>query len=171
MLQGARCEGIVHQHIGPLKTEASTKPIPMDVALAEKLFDWRGCCAYNQASDWIFASLEKHGTQPLWPENLLRRHVRPAAERAGIKANIGWHSFRRTLATLLQANGATVKVTQELMRQASSKITMDVYAQAQTPDKRAAQSLVIAQISHLDPDGPTRESGTLASVSNERVGT
>jgi hypothetical protein len=48
---------------------------------------------------------------------------------------------------------------------------MDVYAQAQTPDKRAAQSLVIAQISHLDPDGPTRESGTLASVSNERVGT
>ena len=159
--------GIVHQHVGPLKTEASSKPIPMDASLAEVLFDWRGRCPYNQPQDWVFASPEMHGLQPYWPENLLRGHIRPAAERAGIKAHIGWHSFRRTLATLLQSNGATVKVTQELLRHASSKLTMDVYAQAQTPAKRAAQSRVVEMIARgnqqLDPDGPTRESVTLAS--------
>jgi integrase len=158
---------IVHQHVGLLKTEASNKPLPMDASLAEMLFDWRGRCAYNQPQDWIFASLEKHGQQPYWPENMLRRHIRPAAKRAGIKAHIGWHSFRRTLATLLQSNGEAVKVTQELLRHASSKLTMDVYAQAQTPEKRAAQSRVVEMIARgnkkLDPCGPTRESVTLAS--------
>jgi integrase len=47
--------GIVHQHVGPLKTEASSKPIPMDASLAEVLFDWRGRCPYNQPQDWVFA--------------------------------------------------------------------------------------------------------------------
>jgi integrase len=52
---------------------------------------------------------------------------------------VGWHSFRRTFTTLLKGSGEDVKTTQELMRHASSRITMDVYAQALTPAKRSAQ--------------------------------
>jgi hypothetical protein len=40
---------------------------------------------------------------------------------------------------LLRKKHCTVKVVQELVRHASSKTTMDVYAQARMPDKRRAQ--------------------------------
>jgi integrase len=74
---------------------------------------------------------------------LLKRHIKPAAERAGIGKVIGWHTFRRTLATLLQAS-ASVKTTQELMRHASPVMTLGTYVQAVTSDKREAQSNVAA---------------------------
>src|SRR6266480_6540870 len=45
---------------------------------------------------------------------------------------------RRTFATLLKGSGEDVKTTQELMRHANSRLTLDVYAQALTPAKRAA---------------------------------
>jgi integrase len=74
----------------------------------------------------------------------MKRHVFPAAERAGITKRIGWHSFRRTLATLLQSSGASVKTTQELLRHASPGITLGIYAKAVTADKRAAQDTIAA---------------------------
>ena len=55
--------GIVRQNIGEMKTEASQKPIPLDAGLAAVLMEWRGCCAYNQLEDWIFASPDAHGRQ------------------------------------------------------------------------------------------------------------
>jgi len=39
---------IVDQVIGPLKTDASGKPVPMDNRLPRVLLDWRGRCSYNQ---------------------------------------------------------------------------------------------------------------------------
>jgi hypothetical protein len=39
-----------------------------------------------------------------------------------------------------------VKVVQELLRHSSSKMTLDVYAQALTPAKRATQRKVVAMI-------------------------
>src|SRR3984885_14701887 len=70
------------------------------------------------------------------------RHVQPAAGRAGIRKRIGWHTFRHTLATLLQASGAGVKVTQELLRHSSAIMTLGTYAKAVTGDKRDAQDTV-----------------------------
>ena len=75
------------------------------------------------------------------------RHVQPAADRAGISKRIGWHTFRHTLATLLQASGAGVKVTQELLRHSSPVMTLGTYAQAVTVDKRDAQDTVAALFS------------------------
>lgn len=134
--------GIFHQHIGELKTEASRKPLPMDSALASAMLDWRGKCPFNQDADYVFGSVEMNGAQPYWPDSLLRRIVRPAAVRAGITKNIGWHSFRRTLATLLQSSGGSVKATQDLLRHANSKITLDLYAQSIPAERREAQMRV-----------------------------
>jgi integrase len=117
---------IVDQVVGPLKTDASGKPMPMNTALADVLLDWRGKCPYNQDADFIFGSPEKDGRQPYWPDSLMRKGVRPAAVSAGIAKHIGWHSFRRTLATLLQANGETVKTTQDMLRHATSRLTLDL---------------------------------------------
>ena len=83
------------------------------------------------------------GEQAYWPNSLLRKIIRPAAVRAGIKKRIGWHTLRHTYSTMLIANGENVKVVQELMCHANSRCTLDVYAQARIPAKREAQQRVI----------------------------
>ena len=62
-------------------------------------------------------------------------------------------SVGRTYSSILQDNGEDVKVVQELLRHSSSKMTLDVYAQALTPTKRAAQRKVVAMIRE-DFSGP-----------------
>jgi integrase len=137
---------VVHQQIGDMKTEASQKPVPMGGELAGALQEWRAQTAYHQHEDWVFASPKMDGKQPYWPETLLRCYVKPAATHLGIAKQIGWHSFRRTFATLLKGSGEDVKTVQELMRHANSRLTLDVYAQALTPAKRAAHLKIVEMI-------------------------
>lgn len=137
---------IFHQVIGAMKTETSRKPLPLDSGLAKVLTEWRAHSAYNQSDDWVFASPDKRGQQPYWPDSAMRKHVRPAAVRAGITKRIGWHTFRHTYATLLKGNGEDVKVVQELLRHANSRTTLDTYTQAVTLVKRQAQRKVVDAI-------------------------
>jgi len=62
---------IVNGVVGDMKTEASRKPVPLGSALAEVLVEWRGRTPYNQDEDWVFASPEKLGRQPYWPDSAL----------------------------------------------------------------------------------------------------
>ena len=55
---------IVMQVVGPCKTEASQKPVPLDPNLAEALLAWRRHTRYNEPDDWIFASPEANGRRP-----------------------------------------------------------------------------------------------------------
>jgi integrase len=161
------------QVVGPCKTEVSQKPMPIDPWTAEELLAWRRITPYNQTEDLIFASTKKRGKQPYNPDMILKRCIRPAAVRAGVAKHITWHTFRRTFATLLKANKEDVKVVQELMRHASAKMTLDIYAQAVTPDKRRAQSRVAEMLrerveakggeSLSDPSGPPATSGVAVS--------
>ena len=75
--------------------------------------------------DWVFASPRMKGKQPYWPDNLMKRYIRPVARQAGITKNIGWHTFRHSFGTLLKANGEDVKTVQELCgtRTAGSRST------------------------------------------------
>ena len=134
---------IWHQVVGDCKTEASAKPVPLDSYMAEDLLRWRGQSPYPMDDDWVFASPTTRGKQPYWPDNLMKRHIKPVARKAGINKNIGWHTFRHSFGTLLKANGEDVKTVQELLRHANSRITLDVYTQAVTSHKRAAQSKVV----------------------------
>jgi hypothetical protein len=71
--------GIVRQHETAMKTEASRKPVPMEMGLADVLKTWRMECGYSQPSDYIFASADMDGKQPLWPNSAIEDHIRPAA--------------------------------------------------------------------------------------------
>jgi integrase len=134
---------IWHQVVGNCKTEASAKPVPLDNYMAEDLLQWRRTSPYPMPHDWVFASPTMKGKQPYWPDNLMKRYIRPVAQKAGIHKRIGWHTFRHTFGTLLKANGEDIKTVQELLRHANSKITLEVYTQAMTSNKRAAQSKVV----------------------------
>jgi integrase len=58
------------------------------------------------------------------------------------KKQIGWHSFRHGLATMLRQKGVDIKTAQELLRHANSRITLDIYQQSVSEEKRLAQDLV-----------------------------
>jgi len=73
----------------------------------------------------------------------MRYYIQPAGRRVGITKRFGWHTFRHTYSTLLRAAGVDIKVMQELLRHASSRVTMDTYTQAVTSAKRTAQSSVV----------------------------
>jgi hypothetical protein len=47
---------------------------------------------------------------------------------------------------MLVANGENVKVIQKLMRHASGRSTLEIYSQARSADKRAAQQRVMQMI-------------------------
>ena len=81
----------------------------------------------------------------------MRCHIHPVVRELGINKRVSWHTFRRTFSSLLKANGEDVKVVQELLWHASARITMDVYAQAMTPAKRAAQQKVVEMVRPVRP--------------------
>jgi len=137
---------LVDQIEGLPKTETSRKPLPMSDDLASALKSWREQTDYAKPGDWVFASPMSFGKLPYWPDMLLRRHILPAAKRLGIQKRIGWHTFRRTAASLLMSSGSSIKTTQELMRHATADITLELYAQAVTEDKREAQNALAALI-------------------------
>jgi integrase len=150
---------IWHQVVGDCKTEASAKPVPLDSYMAEDLLRWHRQSPYPMPTDYVFASPTMKGKQPYWPDNLMKRYIRPVARKAGIHKNIGWHTFRHTFGTLLKANGEDVKTVQELLRHANSRITLDTYTQAVNSTKRAAQSKVVRM---MVPDVGTIDSGKQA---------
>jgi integrase len=150
---------IWHQVVGDCKTEASARPVPLDGYMAEDLLHWRRSSPYPMSGDWIFASPYAHGTHPYWPDNLMKRYIRPVAREVGIQKRIGWHTFRRTFGTLLKANGEDVKTVQELLRHANSRITLDIYTQAVNSTKRAAQSKVVQMmVGNLGTNGVKKRS-------------
>lgn len=67
-------------------------------------------------------------------------HVHPAADSAKIAKHIGWHTFRHSIGSYLGQVGENVKVVQELLRHASSRIMQDCYQQADQDAKRSALS-------------------------------
>jgi integrase len=132
----------VRQHVGKTKTEASKNIIPVDEHLLADLRAWRSETPYAENGDYIFASPKMKGKQPLWLDTVIKKTIKPAAAKAGIRLK-GWHTLRHSYSTLLKANGNDPKVVQELLRHAKLATTMDGYTQALSPDKRRTHRGVI----------------------------
>jgi len=137
---------IVYGVVGPCKTESSQKPVPVHPTVLEELGKWRELCRYNKSDDWVFASKRHRGRKPIWGQAILRKYIRPVAQSVGIQKRLGWHTFRHTYSTLLRSVGTEFKVMQELLRHSSLRSTLDVYTQAISPAKHAAQAAVLALV-------------------------
>jgi integrase len=149
---------IVYGVVGPCKTESSQKPVPVHPLLADALSEWRRLCTYTEPDDWVFASRRYRGRRPYWGQAILRKYVRPVAQRVGIQKCIGWHTFRHTYSTLLRSVGTEFKVMQELLRHSTLRSTLDVYTQAITPAKHAAQAAVLSLVFSRERNGASQSS-------------
>jgi integrase len=126
----------VQCQVGETKTEGSACPLPINPDLTTRLRESHKGSAYRAPGDRVLAN---DAGQPRWQETILRRQLKPAALRAGI-GKIGWHTFRHTYSTMLRTTGTDIKVQQELLRHANIQTTMNVYTQAVSDQKRAANS-------------------------------
>jgi len=146
-----------------VKTAASKKPVPLHAEVCAVLQEWRQHSLYRGDEDFLFPSIRLNGKAPLMPDMVLKKTIRPALEKAGIFGKvIGWHSFRHSLATNLRSLGVDVKVAQELLRHANSRITMDIYTRAVSSEKRDASGRQVEMLlgnggsfSTLHPSAPS----------------
>jgi integrase len=136
----------VYGKFGPPKSSASKKPVPLHPLLAESLEAWRRETPYQANDDLVFPSFRLKGRKPPRANMLVADHLQPAARKAGINGRIGFHTLRRTLASVLVANGNDVRLVQELLRHSNPLITLDAYARSTTPAKIAAQGWVMQQL-------------------------
>ena len=121
--------------------------MPLHQSVIESLAEWRYATPFAEDKDFLFPSIRLNGKQPLSPDTLLKKVIRPALKRAGIEGKvIGWHSFRHSLATNLRAAGVEIKTAQELLRHANSRITLDLYTRAISTTKREANDTVMAMM-------------------------
>jgi integrase len=135
---------IVHGRMGAVKTEYSRDFVPLDRQLASVLEVWRQRAPFKGADDWLFAN--SRTGRPYHQEEIQKKPLKKAAIAAGIGSKIGWHTFRHTYRSWLDATGAPLKVQQELMRHASITTTMNVYRRAMPNIKREANSKVVSMV-------------------------
>lgn len=133
--------------VGPPKTESSRRPLPIPPQLIEALSVWKERALFSHTEDWVFASEISFGKQPYWPGTLWQRNVTPAIQRAGItKPKLGWHTLRRSYASLLLSSGASLRVSMELMRHSTPEMTLGTYAQTVGDEKREAGAKVASLV-------------------------
>jgi integrase len=129
------------------KTDSSRRPLPIPPQALEALEAWKKKASYAAPDDWLFASELSFGKQPLWPGTLWRRNVAPAITRAEVnKPKLGWHTLRRSYASLLFATGASLRVSMELMRHSTAEMTLATYAQTVGEEKRDAGGRVASLV-------------------------
>jgi integrase len=115
------------------------------------LLERRAKSPYATELDFLFPSTRFKGSKPLSPDGILEKSIRPALARIGvIGKQIGWHSFRHSLATNLRSLGVDIKVAQELMRHSSCRTTLDVYTRAVDQQKREASLKVVEMMLPLE---------------------
>jgi len=119
---------------GPPQTKSSRRVIPISSALRRVLEAQHARMAPDTPDDLVFRTVK--GT-PLNDKNLYNRELAPACDRIK-QPRVSWHSFRHTHATLLHANGETLKTAQALLGHSDLETTLNVYTHTVSDSQRNA---------------------------------
>jgi integrase len=154
---------VVHGRVDDVKTEYSRDFVPLAPELVVELLRYRET-AYPNEAGWLFAN-PKTG-KPYHQEEIQKKHIRRAAQAAGILAVVGWKTFRHCYRSWLDQTDAPIGVQRELMRHASIQTTMNVYGRAMTDSKRQAHDKVVQMVlrSPAKKGLETEEKGPLVKV-------
>jgi integrase len=126
--------------IGTPKTQGSRRTLHLPESLVTALLRFRESSPGTE--DQLVFRTRNH--TPLNDTNLLHRFLKPAGKLIGAPW-LGWHTLRRTHATLLLVSGATPKETQTQLGHSRISTTMEIYAQ----NVPAHQQLAVERLSQL----------------------
>jgi integrase len=140
---------VVRGIVDSVKTAYSEDDLPLDPEFAAALLEWKKQCP-SSADGWVFPS--PITGRPYEPGNAQQKVIRKVGDKLGIH-NLGWHSFRHSYRSLLDAVGASVGVQQKLMRHAQVSTTMNIYGDAFMESKREANSKAVKMLKGQESDG------------------
>jgi integrase len=143
----------VERRFGKPKSKASKAPVPMYSLLAAHFLPWRRETLYPAAEDLVFPSLRLKGKKPPAANMLVADYLRVAARKAGVIAppgTFGFHTFRRTLASVLVNMKVDIKTVQEILRHQNLKTTLEIYAKAMSEAKLEAQGMFLEKLFSQD---------------------
>ena len=129
----------VDGHVADLKSEASRDVIPLSGDFISFLLRWQRIVPHSDEG-WMFPSIVTG--RPYHAGILLRRHLKPLAAKVGVP-RLGWHTFRHTFRSWLDAVGTAVGVQQKMMRHADVATTMNVYGKAMMDSKLSAHTKLL----------------------------
>jgi integrase len=132
--------GFVNGRITPLKTEASRADLSLPEDVVSALLAWQAVALYTAPTDWVFASPVRKGRLPYWPGQLMKKHIKPVALKAGF-GDIGWHTFRHSLSSWGK-QVLKLEQTKELLRHEHLKTTSELYGCLPLEAKRVAQQQI-----------------------------
>jgi integrase len=119
-----------NKHITEPKTERSKAPVPVVQRLAIMLDAFRS----GKTEGYIFQAGSK---RPMDLDNLAKRQIKPILAVNQIPW-LGWHAFRRGLATNLHSLGVDDKTIQGILRHTSLATTQAIYIKVVRSDVQAA---------------------------------
>jgi integrase len=133
--------------IGPPKTHASERTVPLPPMVVNTLREWKLICPKKDGKLWLCFPNGEGNVE--WHTNLVLRGLQPTLIKAGVvdaagKAKYGgMHALRHFYASWCASIGLTMKAVQARMGHSNIAVTMDTYthifpAEAEDSKKLAA---------------------------------
>jgi integrase len=150
------CRTVWRTRIGETKTPESEGDVPV-LPVLQRILNQHKDRVNGKPNEWIFKG-EKRGTS-LNLANLVRRQIQPMLRRCIVRGKTevghkedhdfelngripqwrGWHSFRRSLASILYELHVKPKVIQAILRHSDVGVTLSYYVQ--TPEAESREAL------------------------------
>jgi integrase len=142
------------------KTKSSKASIWFDKVLTTIFSEQRQHSLHTGPSDFVFCRADG---SPLNPDVLRRDVLYPALERLRmprIKGATGFHAFRHTAGSVVEARTGRLKLAQRLLRHSSVSTTADTYTHTtKQAEREAAVALERAYFGDLFPVVPNSGNG------------
>jgi integrase len=134
---------VVEGKVDKVKTIHSKKQLPLDALLAQAILRWRAHSAYALDEDWVFPT--GSGEHPYSASTVQARVLIPLGKAIGLPFSLGWHTFRHSYKSWMDADEVPLTVQRDLMRHADIRTTAQVYGQVRLEELREANSDVVSQ--------------------------
>jgi len=146
-----------NQLVSP-KTAASARPIALGDFLAAVLDSHRNGSVFCNPEDFVFCKQDGRSLNP----DVLRKDVQyPTLDRLNIprpKGAAGFHSFRHSAASIINAQTGNLKLTQKFLGHANVSTTADIYTHiSEAMEREAAVTLEKTILGNLFQTVPNLE--------------
>lgn len=131
--------------MGPPKSRAGRRDVPMAPSVTNALREWRLACPPGEL---VFPNSRGN---PESHTNIVKRVWAPLQEQCGIAEPYGFHSLRHAAASLFIEQGWTPKKVQTVLGHASIQMTFDLYGHLfsdEDGDREAMERVEAALLAH-----------------------